>query len=98
MMNHLILHEGTKEDSQRYIFFFILKIQSGRKYLRVSRDHAVFAYIDTMFKTKLIRYSSFRTLAQTHVPTSNVMRQRENRNDVVGTRPESGESDSIQQY
>lgn len=33
----------------------------------MTRDHAVFAHVDPMFKTKLIRYSSFRTLAQTHV-------------------------------
>lgn len=36
----------------------------------MTRDHAVFAHVDPMFETKLIRYSSFRALAQTHVATS----------------------------
>lgn len=36
----------------------------------MTRDHAMFAYIDTMLKTKLISYSSLRTLAQAHVATS----------------------------
>lgn len=31
MMNRLILHEGTKEDSQRYIFFFYIKNPIGKK-------------------------------------------------------------------
>jgi len=44
--------------------------KNNKRYLWMTRDHAVFAYVDPMFKTKLIRYSSFRTLAQTHVATS----------------------------
>lgn len=36
------------------------------QYLWMIRNHAMFANIDTVFKTKQICNSSFRTLAQSH--------------------------------